>query len=122
MQNQFNISLAIVFLVFSILCLRGTLIVKHLLDFKTRAGIINSFEALFFFSFFANNGIVCSMQTSFYGFIFFLNKYFFSKHSTHHLDIKQHEGESYEILPLGCDGLNNDAVNFSKRFNPKIEI
>lgn len=48
----------------------------------------------------------------------------FLKERTHHLDFKQHgrERESCDIFLLGRDGLNNDAVNFSKHFNPVYVI
>lgn len=54
------------------------------------------------------------------GVIFFLNNYVFLKGRTHHLDFKQHEKEqdSFFFFSLVRDGLNNDAVNFSKLFNP----
>lgn len=53
------------------------------------------------------------------GVIFFLNNYvIFLKGCTDHLDFKQHEKEHESSFFLARDGLNNDAVNFSKRFNP----
>lgn len=49
--------------------------------------------------------------------LFFLNNYVFLKGRTHHLDFKQH-GKEQEAFFLARDGLNNDAVNFSKLLNP----
>lgn len=48
----------------------------------------------------------------------------FLKERTHHLDFKQHgrEREPYDIFLVGRDGLNNDAVSFSKHFNSMYVI
>lgn len=56
--------------------------------------------------------------------VIFPNNYVFFYVQTHQLDFKQHgrERESWEVFLLVRDGLNNDAVNFSKHFNPKYVI
>lgn len=61
---------------------------------------------------------MASSLNSFYGCYFFLNNYVFLKGSTHHLDFKQHGKEQDFFFFFARDGLNNDAVNFSKLFNP----
>lgn len=52
------------------------------------------------------------------GVIFFPNNSIFLKGCTHHLDFKQHGKEQELVFFLARDGLNNDAVNFSKLLNP----
>lgn len=47
---------------------------------------------------------------------------YFLKENVHAIWTSNSMGESGEVFLLGRDGLNNDAVHFSKHFNPNYVI
>lgn len=64
-------------------------------------------------------------QNSFYGYYFPVKLRLFLEKYTHHLDFKRHGRERASLVRSffwDRDGLNNDAVNFSKHFSPKYVI